>query len=43
MTFHLAQVNIALFTPYAFTFRESFPPDGVPEPVRDDGELCPAG
>jgi uncharacterized protein DUF3291 len=30
-------------TPYAFTFRESFPPAGGPVPVRDDGELCPAG
>ena len=33
MSFHLAQVNIALP-------RE--PLDGAPEPVRDDGELCPA-
>jgi heme-degrading monooxygenase HmoA len=30
-------------TPYAFTFRESFPPAGGPVPVRDDSELCPAG
>jgi heme-degrading monooxygenase HmoA len=30
-------------TPYAFTFRESFPPAGTPEPARDDRELCPAG
>ena len=30
-------------TPYAFTFRESFPPAGAPEPARDDRELCPAG
>ena len=30
-------------TPHAFTFRESFPPGGAPEPARDDAELCPAG
>jgi heme-degrading monooxygenase HmoA len=29
-------------TPYAFTFRASFPPEGATEPVRDDAELCPA-